>query len=455
MQFQYTATNTEGKELTGVINSDSEENARKQLNDLGFSILEISETQTALPEKGNLEKYEFEAIDKTGKQIKGTIPAKTPLLAYKRLANEYHFTIDYLAPLNATPEEKINLRQTGTQELKNQYELDQNQKQSPIDNALTEDPQFLMEKEMLIQEVNNVLQKVKFLLAQYETKISPTKRAEIEGTIDKLLRIKSSNNLDYIRHTSTELLKKIQEDEIFLTASDHESERQQVMRESQKMMLELSKKSSAQVDISMQIKNSIEKLEEKFKGSPMAFLLHPLSAIKKGLTNTPEIQQLKTQLNVLRTQRWAAIKIALKTSKESKNAAWQNVKEIRTEEKEIQKKLYQEKHQRDNSNLIIKREKHVYFLEELNTFTGWLLFFYLMYYFVGHYVTTQGLALKPILGIPFNMEHSALFKYLLAIVFILHTNLSLKLNFFSRSKTASIVLVPLTLLLSLLTLFNL
>ena len=164
----------------------------------------------------------------------------------------------------------------------------------------------------------------------------------------------------------------------------------------------------------------------------MEFLLHPLTALESWLTDPPEVQSLNIQLKSLKRQRWNAIKIAFKTPKASRKNAWETVHELRAEEKEIHQKLHQLKHQRDDNHRLIKNEKEIYFLEEVNTFTGWLLFFYLMYYFIGHYVTTQGLPLKPILGIPFDMGHSALFKYLLAIAFIVHAGLSIKLNFFLR-----------------------
>jgi hypothetical protein len=456
MQYQYTAANSEGKQLSGVINGNTEEEARKQLNTLGFSILKIEESKVADTEvKSDMEKYEFEAIDKTGKQIKGTIPAKTPILAYKRLADEYNFTIIYLAPKEAAPEEKMRMRQTGVQELQNQYDLEKNQKKvEDTGNPVADDPKFIMEKDTLIKEVDVMLQKVKTMLVQFETKISPEKRAEIEGIIDKLLRIKSSNNLDYIRNTSKELLKKIQEEEVFLKESQHDEERKTVLMQSQKMLLGLSKTAAAKIDISVKLQEAMGKWEKNLEGSKMEFLMHPLSGVKEKFALTPEMQSLRTQLSALRSQRWGAIKIALRSPKETRSAAWESVKEIRAQEKEVQIKIRQEKHLRHDSNLVIKREKHVYFLEEFSTFTGWLLFFYLLYYFVGHYVTTLGLSISPILGIPFDMADSALFKYLLAIVFLIHAAISLKLNFFLRSKAASMVLVPVTLVLSLLIVFN-
>ena len=276
MPFSYTATNAEGKKLTGIINATSRDDAKQQLNLLGLSILEIktiesapsaNQAPTGTPE---LQKLQFEATDKNGKQIKGTIPAKAPLLAYKRLVEEYHFTVQTLGPLPAD---------SSLDEIKNQYEVERHETKTEklgIGKPLSEDPAFLMEKELLLKQIEEILQKVRAMLAQYETKISPEKRAEIEGTIDKLLRIKSSNNLDYIRHTCTELLKKVQDDEIFLTSVEHDQERSSVVIYSERMMLELQKAAAAKTDVGVQIQHALEKMEAKLKYSKWEFLLHPL-----------------------------------------------------------------------------------------------------------------------------------------------------------------------------------
>ncbi len=458
MPFSYTAANSEGKKLTGVINAASPDDAKQQLNLLGLSILEIKtiETSPTPPPSGDtasadIQKLQFEATDKNGKQIKGTIPAKNPLLAYKRLVEEYHFTVNNLGPLPAG---------THLEEIKNQYEVERHEAKNektgtgkPL-GALSEDPAFLMEKELLLKQIEEILKKVRAMLAQYETKISPEKRAEIEGTIDKLMRIRSSNNLDYIRHTCTELLKKVQEDEVFLTSVQHEQERSEVVMESQRMMMELQKAAAAKADVGVQIQHALEKIEAKLKNSKWEFLLHPLEKLKKSIPKSPEAERLKTQKKVLSREQWDALKIALKTPKEMRKAAWQNLKNIRNEQKTVTEKLKALRHLQAQRGLLIREERRLRHLEEAVTFTGWLLFFYLLYYYLGYYVTTEQLPLKPFLGIPFDLSDSALFKYLLAVIFVVHAATSLKLNFFLRNKTATLVLVPVTVFTALLVVFN-
>ena len=73
-------------------------------------------------------------------------------------------------------------------------------------------------------KVDFILNKIKAMLAQYSEDIKPENK-KIQEYVDKLLRIKSSTNLDYIEHTSEELLKKVQDQEIFLNKEKMFSEK--------------------------------------------------------------------------------------------------------------------------------------------------------------------------------------------------------------------------------------
>ena len=163
---------------------------------------------------------------------------------------------------------------------------------------------------------------------------------------------------------------------------------------------------------------------------------------------------IKTQLKSIRAQEWGALKIAIKSAKDTRQAAIENFKELYAQDKAIRAKLRTVKQLRYEKNLMIRKKREVYFMEEISTFSGWLLLFYLSYYFVGHYVTTKGIPLNPVLGIPFDLGTSVLFKYLLVIIFLVHIATSIKLNFFLRSQIATILLGTATIFLSLMVVFN-
>jgi hypothetical protein len=226
------------------------------------------------------------------------------------------------------------------------------------------------------------------------------------------------------------------------------------MLESQKMMLELNKSLNQKTDLSSQIKTSVDELESKLQGSKLEFLLSPIEAIKSWLETPSELAPIKTQLNALRSQKWDALKLAIKAPKETRTEAWNHVKEIQAQEravKEKQKTIQRMRHQQQQQ---VRGEKRLYLTEEINVFSGWLLAFYLAYYFLGFFVTEKGFAVEPFMGIPFDLNDSVLFKYLLAITFFIHGAASLKMTFFVRSKLASIGLFSAAALLSLMTIFN-
>lgn len=454
MRYKYTATNTEGKTLTGIINAETEEEARGKLNQLGFSILSIVVVQDDNTGDANLEKFEFEALDKNRKRIKGSIPAKDINLAYQRLREEYSFVVHYLAPTASTEGEKTRFRLEGVDQLAALYEASHKGKIEQKTTDVVETPEFIAEKQALLAHVDGIIEKIHNLLANFGQKISPEKKALIESDIDKLMRIKSSNNIDYIKNTCKELLEKTQKEEIFLTSQEHEQERSAMILESQKLMMELNRASGSKTNFGLQIKDGLNRLEEKLKGGKMEFLLEPIRNMENWFTPNPEVLKVKTQLKSLHSQEWSTLKLAVKASKETRPAAIENLKQLINQEKAIKARIKAIKQLRHQQNLVIQKEREIYFIEEISTFTGWLLFFYLIYYFLGHYSTTTNLPLKPFFGIPFNLKDSVLFKYLLALVFLIHASTSVKLNFFIRSRLATYFLSTLTFVLFLMVLFN-
>ncbi|MFA5820656.1 MAG: hypothetical protein WC873_00885, partial [Candidatus Gracilibacteria bacterium] len=80
-------------------------------------------------------------------------------------------------------------------------------------------------------------------------------------------------------------------------------------------------------------------------------------------------------------------------------------------------------------------------LDEIASLTGWLLFFYILYYFAALYLSTKNFGLSQIPK-GFLVYDSHIFKYILVIVFLLHSAISLKVNFFRKSPLADLLLIP-------------
>lgn len=90
--------------------------------------------------------------------------------------------------------------------------------------------------------------------------------------------------------------------------------------------------------------------------------------------------------------------------------------------------------------------------DEILSFSGWLLAFYLLYYFVSFYLSKKDFGI--VLPGPINIYHSIFLKYFLSILFLFHASLSTKINFFRRNEIATLVIVPIFLFGSLLIILN-
>jgi hypothetical protein len=175
--------------------------------------------------------------------------------------------------------------------------------------------------------------------------------------------------------------------------------------------------------------------------------------------------EMEAKIRGYNTQLWELAQLYLKEPtpeykqkvKESLSTVWVTRKKVKQELKELREKL---KH---------KPEKEVpgpgasepqqsgnflsAFMDEVNSFSGWLLAVYLVYYFISLYITTKDFGLS---SIPkgFFFYDSHIFKYLLTILFLFHCSLSTKTTFFRNNMIASIVLVPLFLISSTIVLLN-
>lgn len=108
MLFYYTAVSTSGKKkVSGEVEGQSEKEARRKLNKMGLSVLTIGLQIPDANLKGlSVKNFEFEAKDKTGQRITGTVEALNREAAYERLTNEFNFEVQSVYAANLSPVEK-------------------------------------------------------------------------------------------------------------------------------------------------------------------------------------------------------------------------------------------------------------------------------------------------------------------------------------------------------------
>ncbi len=456
-QFQYTAVNKDGKKLSGVIGAVSENDARKQLNTFGISILSINKSaetpkKTPTSEPGTseeLDKFEFEAFDKTSQKVLGTIPASNRYKAFKRLVEEYQFEVAYVVPAGTSKEAKLLAKKEGLEVLKAEYEAQHASEASEEEDEEKVSEEFEAKRQALLQRVDFILEKIKKLLATYEKDINPETKKIIQDYIDKLLRIKSSTNLDYIEHTSEELLKKIQDQELFLHKDKMESERASVKLQTQHLMAALHSRPTDEKDIS----DDIENIHGKLSISENRFLKGIGQFLEKFIP-TPEEKELRLKIKATSKQVWTFRKIWFTTSKTSKDEAYQSLQKIIAERDRLKadlKTLRKKRHEGTGT----KEVTEPLIMEEIAGFLGWLLIFYLASYFLSHYILAKAFPDGNPLPGDFNLLDSSLLRYLLISVFLWYIMLNIRIEYLRYKSWSNALILPLGIVLNAILIFNL
>lgn len=454
-QFQYTAVNNSGKKLNGVIGAVDENEARKQLNTFGISVLGIKKTKElagASPKSTEptiiageeLDTFEFEAFDKNGRKVLGSIPADNRYKAFKRLMDEYKFEVSYVVKMGASPEEKEKAKLEDLTALRAEYDEKHKSKvEKKIMNA-----DFEEKKAALLSKVDSILEKIKALLAQYDADIKPESKQQIQKYIDKLLRIKSSTNLDYIEQTSEELLKKIQGQELFLHKEKMSAERDKLKLETQKMMANLHRKSSDKKDVMDELGN----LQGKLIKSKYA-IFKQFGKILKPFALTPKEKDLKKQIRTVNKQVWSFRKIWLTANKGTKSNAYKSLQKI-IDERNRKKLDFKTLHEK-NKEVKEGQVHEPLIAEEVMNFLGWLLGFYLVAYFFSYYVFAKAFPKGNPLPGDFNLLESSMLRTLLISFFLWYVLLHLRIQYLRYQNWANAVIIPLGIVINASLILNL
>lgn len=459
--FKYTISNKEGKKLSGTVEAPDENTARNELNKLGFIILQLNETGELPKETSDLIKYIFEAIDKDSKLVSGSIPAKNEIEAANRLQTEYNLNVSAIWLDGASPEQIAAARQRGQSQFRSRLETTANEptaKEQPAPENLIEEKrtQFVKTK------IENVLKEVNILLKNFDKDLAPDQKAEMNKRINKLLRIKNSTNLDYVLENANELLQFLETQEKLLRASAHKEKRFEFQVSTQKILQELHqdehKKTFAEdligkIEYWQKSHNAINSAIASTGAKIINSILNP---IKEFFTTPPEILAKKEQISIYNKQIWELIILYFKEpTPEYKEKVKNSMKTVWQARKKAKIELATMKNEIKARKKAAQIEEHLIFsfIEEINALTGWLLSFYIIYYFASLYVNTKNFGLA---DVPegLHVYESHLFKYILVTLFLLHSSTSLKINFFRNSLTANLILPPFFLFGTIIALLN-
>jgi hypothetical protein len=459
-KYRYIAISNDNQQLNGTIGAPDEASARRELNELGFSIIsinEITEEQT-LNQQSSMPIFEFAGLDKNGKRVIGTIVSEDRLSAYRRLISEYSFNVEYIIDNNLDEASKAIERQKGVYDLQQQIEEEEaknKQRESEEEKDLRE---FEKEQAVLKSQIDFVLNKVREMLDEHEKNMKAETKIKIKNFVDKLIRIKTSTNLDYIRKTAEDLLTFLQNEELFQNEEAHLQARTRMLIEAKSLTMQLKKtKSKTSISFGESLR---QWRKEHIINNPKPTLSEKAINILIGLLigfdkENEKVETARKDIITLNNQIIQYLLLYLQApNSEYKNQAKEGLSHLLQERKkrkqllkEHQKELKRLRHEAGELTVMEKLRDDIF------SFSGWLLVFYLIYYFISIYLTTKQFGL-PSIPYVFYIFKSSFLKYFLTTLFLLHSAISIKVNFFKKSELATLIITPIFIFGSLLIIIN-
>lgn len=471
-QYSYTLINAENQELNGTINAPDEAAARKELSAIGSIITlntvadnapaplpEANEKQVAEAEQeGKTIKFDFEATDKNGKKVVGTIQGEEIYPVFKRLIKEYQFKVEQLYPSDLDEKEKEKARLHGVENLQDQLEEEKMEQEIRQKRKQLDQIEFEQKQEKMKTQVDFVLKKVNEILTVYAEELDPERKAKIKYYVEKILRIKNSTNLDYIRQTCEEMLTYLQKEEIFLNQEQRLKEKTKLSVEAKSMMMELNRiNKPAGKDIFDSLREwRVDRITNNPEPTTIDRIIDiAITPLIGSLPEDPEIIDLRNHIRSTNSQLKEFLIIYFqapdpdfkKETKETLLRLW----EKRKQEKKTLKELIHQKHEEKLTN--IEYTSMEVLEKEIFGVAGWVLAFYIIYYFITIYLNSKEIVFIPATKLN-NLFQTEMIKYFFTTLFLFVCFLGIKIEFFKRKPLITPILFVLFLFCSSLVILN-
>ncbi|MDH3324993.1 MAG: hypothetical protein OEL89_05110 [Candidatus Peregrinibacteria bacterium] len=230
-KFHFEALDKNGKTLSGSIFGESEGDVRAKLQKNGLAVLSIVEFNKRVQTDSDKKIFEFLAVDIEGKDINGTIQSQDMYGAYKKLILDYKYKIKYLIPGDISESQKNILKLNGVDpELKKRFIQEKLKTKDTIEQGdfVTEKAVGKRQKEMdfLRKEIDKIVFEVKKLVAENEQFIDSSKKRDVIDRINLLSRLKRSNSIEHLGTLTKKLLASMKDDKLFLQNLDLDAQSQ-------------------------------------------------------------------------------------------------------------------------------------------------------------------------------------------------------------------------------------
>lgn len=466
MNFRYTALGTNNQKLEGVLEAGTIDDARAQLHKMGLSVVAIKEVipepEISPEDKGapkikvinDIITYYFLARDSQGKEINGTIDAKEPYSAYRRLFTEYQFEVLDLYPENSS--DKI------ADSLKSQFEkwkemmegegIDLSKKTSfGLKDELEEENKKM--NEVIEAEIDSFIVNTKNILNSNRPHYSESFLREIEKTLNELERIRTSNNLKHITKICNDLYELVSNPDVIVTDNNNE------LPKDDGAALEKLKESGFLTNRfrfleSRQLKkkaNNFGAIKKLFSKVNHVLDSKKMSDMDSGVTKkvsdsftsakrsaSPDLMLVIGKFFSYFATSNTILRRARKQEMMKVYQEWRSHKEqLEKNRDELQKKIPVTPSPEIQKPERVMRDFSGFFME-LNSFVGWLLFFYISYFFLISF------SIEKNIGLPKELVMKTLASPLIINISVFlalaHLAFSLKLKLFRRNFLGSLFL---------------
>lgn len=214
-KFQYTAVNSTGSTLHGVVEAVDIRAAKYELNRLDLQVVDLVEVdlKTKLL-KSNLNKFKFEAVNQEGKVVKGTISALDENKALARLESEYSLVVNKIAHINATNKSFENSGKKVKTEIVEEKKIDQT-RVTALRNVLIP----------LIDDLKALMKHVQDTLPE---QLGPQALEFLEKYYLHLDKIKFSENLNNIQSVCLKICSVLENSDMFIENGEKVDEKLRV-----------------------------------------------------------------------------------------------------------------------------------------------------------------------------------------------------------------------------------
>lgn len=478
MKFKYTALGASNQKLEGILETESLDAAREELHKMGLSVIAINEvsaeeaatakSQETIETKAEegITTFYFLAQDPQKKEVNGTIDSKDAYSAFRRLLTEYQFEVLDLYPQNAAnPASESSKPQF--EEWRSDMESEGIDLSKKAVSGVKDEEGEKMDEE-IITEMDQFIINTKAILKNHSNNYSEAFIKEIEKALNELERVRASNNLKHITKICNEVYELISNPDNLPTEEQADNAdynttmsklkdsgfianpfQFQQLHSLQKKLARFEKvqqffgkvkkivhrKNADEIDKNIASKTKsrrnrwLSKLTKKLKRKKTEDHPSLFKAISKffafiSASNTI-IRRARRQDMMKSLSEWQKYRKQPKAKKEEKT----------TKEGGVEKNIavVEEKAKRDFSG----------FFMELDSFVGWLLFFYIVYLFLVSF------AIEKNVGVPKELILKTLGTPLIInisiFLIIAHLAFTLKIRFFRSNILGSLFLFFLSL----------